>query len=490
VKLILGILMCILSEVSFAQYTFRYEYDSIRTLPTSFVEVEDGFVIAGAKHPNQGDYNIHLYNSHLIKINNKGEYQWTKELKDSLFNNIFDIDFDNNYLYAVELANIEIDRSKTYFLKFDTHGSLLNRKEIGSISNTSRDNLPSDIIVRQDGNILLSNSEFNFSNGNTECVIYCLDKDGNILTRTAFSQDTLSCIPYDLIKTTDNGFAVVMSALNLNTLYEKVFLLKFDSIGNEMWRTQINTSDPIQTDFSLCELNNTLYCAMATSYTNGGPARLTIVKYDDNGNQLFEKNYANNSSSEPESFDFPRISLNKDSTSLLIYGSFAGSQTVFNPRLLFADLNGNIYNSIDVPYQHELGNGWSIDLKPSDDGGITLLNRNFSYIPQASNYTELLKLDCEGNFEWKDKCSFINSDSDVIIFPNPSNNFFNFQLENIAENSNIELIIYDNVGNLVFKTSSYSRCFTVDLTNISIGVYQFKLRINEIDYFTGKLVRN
>ena len=54
------IITCILSGLTSAQYTFRYEYDSIRTMPTSFVEVENGFVIAGAKHPNSGDYNIHL----------------------------------------------------------------------------------------------------------------------------------------------------------------------------------------------------------------------------------------------------------------------------------------------------------------------------------------------------------------------------------------------------------------------------------------------
>lgn len=481
--------ICILSGLASAQYTFRYEYDSIRTMPTSFVEVEDGFVIAGAKHPNQGDYDIHLNDSHLIKTNHKGEFQWTVELNDSFYNNIFAIDYDGENLFAVEIGFVEPNRSKTYFLKFDKYGNLIIKKEIGTISYTSRDNQPTSLIIKKDGTILMNNSEYNFTTGNTECVTYNIDKEGEILNRVAFSQNTLSCIPYDLIETTDNGFVAVMSALDLNLLEEEIYLLKFDEGGNEVWRKLIQTDDPVQTEFSICELNNTIFCAMATSYINGGPSRLSLVKYDENGTAQFESNYANYSPPEPESFDFPRISLNQDSTGLLIFGSFADAQTVFNPTLLFLDLSGNVYKSIPIPYQHTIGNGWSSDLSLTNDGGIALLNKNYSIVPHVANNTELVKLDCQGNFEWKDECNFVDSESDVLIYPNPSCGEYNFQLQNLTENTNIELKIYDNIGKLVFENAYQSRFFIVDLTNISNGVYQYKIIIDQVEYSSGKLIR-
>lgn len=487
-KWTLIIFICILSRLTFAQYTFRYENDSIRTMPTSFVEVEDGFVIAGAKHPNHGNYDIHLYNSRLIKVNQKGEYQWTIELNDSLYNNIFAIDYDGENLFAIELGSIESNRSKTYFLKFDKYGNLLLKKEIGTISYTSRDNLPSNLIIKKNGTILLNNSEYNFITGNTECVIYNINKNGDILKRIAFSQDSSSCIPYDLTETSDHGFAVVMGALNLSTLKEKIYLLKFDAFDNEIWRKLIQTVDTFQSDFSICELNNSIYCAIATSYINGGPSRLSLVKYNEIGESLFETNYANYSPPEPESFAFPEITLNQDSTELLIYGSFSGAQTVFNPALLFSDFNGNIQKRISIPYKHLKGNGWSSDLRSTNDGGIALLNKNYSIVPDVANYTELVKIDCQGNFEWKDECSFVETTSNVLIFPNPSNGEYNFQIQNIGENIEIELEIYDNVGQLIFTNMYQKRFFIVNIFQFSSGIYQYNITVNNERYSSGKLI--
>lgn len=465
------------------------EYDSIRTMPTAFVEVEDGYIITGAKHPDQGAVDIHLYDSHLIKINKLGEFQWAKEFYDSLYNNIFSIKYDGQNIFALGVGFVEPNRNKTYFLKFDKLGNLMLKVEIGTISNTSRDNKATDLILKKDGTILINNSEYKFTSGNTECVVYQINKVGEILSRVAISQDTLSCIPYDLIESTDNGFVAVMSALDLDLLEEEIYLLKFDNVGNEVWRKLIQTIDPVQTDFSVCELNNSIYCAMETTYVNGGPGRLSLVKYDEDGNTLFETNYANYSPPEPESFGYPRIILNQDSTGFLIFGSFAGSQTVFNPTLFFADLYGNISNSISIPYQHTIGNGWSVDLSLTNDGGIALLNKNYSITPQVANYTELVKLDCRGGFEWKDECSFVDTDSDVLIFPNPSYGEYNFQLQGLPENTNLELEIYDNVGKLVFVHTYQSRFFTVDLSTISNGIYQYKILIDQIEYSSGKLMK-
>jgi hypothetical protein len=478
-----------LSKFTFAQRTFRYEYDSIRTMPTSFVEVEDGFVIAGAKHPNLGDSEIHLYNSHLLKINKKGEFQWAVELNDSLYNNIFAIGYDGQNLFAIELGYVEQNRSKTFFLKFDKNGILLFKKEIGTISYTSRDNLPSHLIIKKDGTILINNSEYNFTTGQTECVVYKMNKAGEILSRVAFSQDSNSCIPYDLVESADNGFVCLMNTLDFNTYLEKNYLIKFDVLGNEVWRKLIQTTDLIQTKFSICELNNEIYCAMATSYVNGGPARLSLVKYNEYGSSLFEINYANYDPPEPESFSIPKIELNRDSTGLLIFGSFAGAQTVFNPRLLFVDLSGEVKSHVDIPYQHEMGNGWSIDMSVTKDNGIALLNRNFSYLPQASNFTELVKLDCEGNFEWKDACSYVPTDLDVLIFPNSSAGKFNFQLQNLPDNTEIGVTIYDELGRLLYASSSNSTLFTIDLSFLSQAIYHYKISTNNKKYATGKLVK-
>ncbi|GEM_PF-6252263 len=488
-KCLLVLLISILSEHLFAQYTFRFEYDSIRTFPTSFVEIEDGYIIAGGIMTSQGDFDYNLMNSQLIKINKKGEFQWSKENDEPLYNNIFSIKYDGQNIFGVGVSFVEEGRSKTYFLKFDKNGNLILKKEIGTISYTSRDNLPTDLLLLKDGTILLNNSEYSFITGNTECVTYKMDKEGEILNRIAFSQNTLSCIPYDLIETTDNGCVVVMSAVDLNLLEEKIYLLKFDYSGNEVWRELIETIDPVQTDFSLSELNNFIFCAMATNYVNGGPSRLSLVKYDKNGNVLFETNYANYSPPTPESFDFPKISLNRDSTGFLIFGDFAGSYTVFNPTILFVDLNGHVLNSKTYLFPGTIGNGWACEMHTTEDNGIAMLARNFHYTPIIGSKAEFIKTDCQGNLEWRDECSFVDTDSDVLIFPNPSNGAYSFQLQNITENTNVELEIYDNVGKIVFKYTYKASIFMVDLSLFSTGIYQYKLIIDKNIYSIGKLMK-
>jgi len=460
----------ILSGLTSAQYTFRYEYDSIRTLPSSFVEVDDGFVIASAKHPNQGDYEMAKFDSQLIKINRKGEFQWAIKINEPNYDNVFSIKYDGQHIFGVGIGDDVNNDRHTYFLKFDKQGSLLFKKQIGTSALTPRDNLPMNLVIKKDGTILINNSEYNFTTGNTECVVYRLNKNGEILNRTTFSQTTLSCVPYDLIESTDNGFVVVMSALDLNLLEEEIYLLKFNEGGSEVWRKLIQTIDPVQTDFSLCELNNSIYCAMATSYVNGGPSRLSLVKYDVNGTNLFESNYANYSPPEPESFDFPKISINQDSTGLLIFGSFAGAQTVFNPTLLFTDFSGNIYKSVGIPYQHTLGNGWAIDMNPTNDNGIALLNRNFSYLTQVSEYTELVKLDCQGNFEWKDECSFVETKSDVLFYPNPSTGQIKIEALNNPLNGQLKLTNLEGRDIYNVEIINKKDC-VLNFENLPSGVY-------------------
>lgn len=483
------LLTSLFCKLSLAQFTFRYEYDSTKTFPSSFVEVEDGYVIAGNKAPNQSDNEPQLKDSYLVKINEKGVFQWSVELKDSLYNGITSIGYDGQNIFATEVSFVSPNKSKAYFLKFDKNGNLLLKKAIGTMPYTSRDNLPTNLVIKKNGTILVNNSEYNFTTGNTECVVYNLNKDGEIINRVGFSEVTRSCIPYDMVEVEENGFCIVMSALDLTLLQEEIFLLKFDEAGNESWRKLIQTEDPVQTDFSLCELNSSIYCAMSTTYTNGGLARLSLVKYDKNGNALLEANYANYSPPDLESFSTPKISLNQDSTGLLIFGSFASAQTTFSPTLLFTDLNGGVHKKVKVPYLHTIGNGWSVEMITTNDNGIALLNRNFSYLPQASEYTELVKLDCQGNFEWKDECSFINSESDVLIFPNPSYGEYTFQLQSLTENPKVQIEIYNNIGQLIFAKVPQSIFFTLDLSGVSNGVYHYKIFTDKSLFSTGKLIR-
>lgn len=479
------ILVSVLSPFTHAQYTFRYEHSDLKSPPNSFVETQDGYIIVSLRAiPNKKE------NPYFIKINKKGEFQWENQMDDPHYNQIYNIQFDGKYLYGLGNASINNQRL-TFSYKFDSQGNLIYKKQIGTVNYTSKDNRPSKVLIRKNGNILYTNSEYNLLTQTVECIIYTTNAEGDILHRLALAQDSLFCTPYDMIETSDKGLVVTMQAWNNITREEKSYLIKFDKNNNELWRTQVITTDTIQKEIQLCEVNNEIFCASSTAYNSPGIGRLSLLKYSSNGNKLLETNYGNYiHPTNPQEFVTVSMFINHDSTNIIVSGSFADSTDIaFGPILLFADLEGQITQTVTVPFLGVKGNGWGLLARTTADNGIALLVRNFHVLPKIGAKAELVKLDCNGNWEWSDACKVVNTNLEVVVFPNPSNGVYGFYLQNTDKNTAIHFSLFDITGRLIQRKIEKGSFFETDISNFADGIYAYQIFINNKEYAAGKLLK-
>ncbi|MBK6834178.1 MAG: choice-of-anchor D domain-containing protein [Bacteroidetes bacterium] len=83
------------------------------------------------------------------------------------------------------------------------------------------------------------------------------------------------------------------------------------------------------------------------------------------------------------------------------------------------------------------------------------------------------------------KSNVLSSKTTIIVYPNPSKGIFNFN--GIAINDKIE--VYNSLGNLVMNEVSNSNKFTLNLSELSNGVYLVKVKSNTGDAII-KIVKN
>ena len=93
-------------------------------------------------------------------------------------------------------------------------------------------------------------------------------------------------VPQCVISTPDSGYLISGYTEKNNTDWS-IYLLKFDSAGNEQWRKEYNGfNKDLLHDVKLTSDNGYLICGRTWSYlTQGGDAY--ILKVDENGNQVF-----------------------------------------------------------------------------------------------------------------------------------------------------------------------------------------------------------
>jgi len=80
-----------------------------------------------------------------------------------------------------------------------------------------------------------------------------------------------------------------------------------------------------------------------------------------------------------------------------------------------------------------------------------------------------------------------NKSVEAIIFPNPSNGFFNLEIrENFSADNNIE--VYDFLGNLVCSAQLTTSTHILDLSNKARGIYFYKLINANKKITSGKII--
>jgi len=78
------------------------------------------------------------------------------------------------------------------------------------------------------------------------------------------------------------------------------------------------------------------------------------------------------------------------------------------------------------------------------------------------------------NYDFSSTTDKYSANSKFKIFPNPANDFLNYEIDNFSNNKQADFEIIDFTGKIVFKGACQTRKNRIDISNLPAGIYLFK----------------
>lgn len=389
-------------------------------------------------------------------------------------------DANGNFIWAKNIGSTGYEAA--YAVSTDKFGNIFISGVFGSTMTlgafTLNPTANGDVFVAKydsSGNVLWAKS--GDGDGMDEIRSITTDNNGNAFVVGTFRSTTFTLGVVTLTKTAQN-FAGT-----------KCFIAKYDKNGNTIWAR--TTTQESNEGFSICSdpngsayISGFFYAPTVTfgpiSLTNAGSFNSFIVKYDSIGNEIWAKNIKS-----PYNIS---QAITSDSSSIYISGGgqfpvIAGSNTItgvgsFPMFIVRYDLNGNEICALST------NDGGASD----DEGAMTTDHQGNLFVcsdfgqsqfvigtntlnltPSAYANVFIAKLNCFYNIGINELGNKQNEN--LLIYPNPASNSVFISIENgVFKNSKIEVINY--LGQIVLKTAFKNE---IDISFLSDGVYTLQL---------------
>lgn len=144
-----------------------------------------------------------------------------------------DIQFHNSHLFVSGTAFIDsVNLWGLILAKVDTNGVVLWKKTYHDTSLSSHIvlNSPSRFLITKEHNIILPAYYYNLG----KMGLFITDSLGHEINHVLYNHDGLSIFPFDVIEAL--GEYYVLGICQRNNYLRDVFILKLDSIGNQIWQ--------------------------------------------------------------------------------------------------------------------------------------------------------------------------------------------------------------------------------------------------------------
>ena len=361
------------------------------------------------------------------------------------------------YYYYDQNGETNNDNVNAIIFKYDKDKKLIWEKSFGG----SKMDTFKDIVETSDGGYVvvghtasgdIDGLEFA---GGVDALIAKYDVNGNLIWKNTFSTSENEHF-MNVIETADGGY-IAYDYIYENFDNHKGLLVKYSSNGEEEWHKIIDNdgSDFIR-DILLVEKNQILVLVDNTSSSNNFDSTNILIKYDSNGNIVWQKNWGGNSEDS-------LLVLDKTENGYVSYGSSYSSnitglekETIDDPSavLVFFDEGGNIINQKSwnyekISYAYEEFN----NIIQLPDGGYILSGVITDEVCSDLCDPFLLKLDKELNIVWENiyEGDFMHEIKELLLVN--SNRFYAFK-ETYNEDdsiSGLEIIEFDINGQIINK---------------------------------------
>jgi hypothetical protein len=270
---------------------------SDREFGNEVIQTADGaYVIAGATSSYSlggvDSYGSRLADGWLIKIDAKGDEVWSRTYGEKD--------------YWDELKSIVLAKDGTYVVaggyssffwiaKIDPDGNMMWSKKIGGTGFGS----PYSIVQTIDGGFAIAGMTESFGAGKKDILLVKTDSDGNVQWNMTYggTKDDWVYNGDCLVQTTDKGYAIAGFTNSFGAGNDDFWLVKTDSIGNELWSKTFGGSGDDEAR-SIVQTTEGGYAILGCTKSFGsGSFDIWLVKTDEKGDLLWSKTYGETNNS-------------------------------------------------------------------------------------------------------------------------------------------------------------------------------------------------
>lgn len=463
---------------------------------------DGGYIVAGISYSNDGDVTGHHGNGDfwVVKLNNNGGLQWQKALGGSGEDAAYSVrqTVDGGYIVAGYTKSpndgdvtgrfeADYDSNHNWYrdywiVKLDNNGNLEWQKAFGSYGNQEA------FSVRQttDGGYIVAGRD-NVTYG---CRIYKLDNNGNLVWQKLHGNGVSNAImPTPILsvsiqQTTDGGYILSdfkRTQQGDGTIQLDGWIAKLDNNGNSVWEKTFGGSAH-EYSGEIQQTTDGGYIWTGTTYSNDGDVTnnygqedMWIVKFDSNGNILWEKTIG----TALREFG---VSIRQTVDGGYIVSGLTESYPVADFLIVKLNSSGNLVwqknlggGQYEAAYsiQQTVDGGYiiaGVTTSPSNDGDVEYNHSDFGW---ADFWIVKLAPD---NLSVQDETQHT-----ISVYPSPVKDtlYFSEKLKDVT--------IYDLTGRLI---KSYNGNYDkIDVSDIAKGNYILKGETESGEKFNTKFVK-
>jgi hypothetical protein len=419
------------------------------------------------------------YNVFALKTDANGDTLWTKSYGGSNydFGQAVQQTADGGYIIAGYTGSFSAGGDPDiYLLKITANGNLTWSKTYGGIYGDKA------WAVKQtaDGGYIIAGNTSSFGvtpDGNTN-DLYLLKTDavGTLTWSKTYGKDGDDW-GYGVVQTYDGGYAVTgLSSKGSSDMGSEVFLMKTDANGDTLFTKSFGGGNYDQ-GIAIIQTNDSGLAIAGSSYSFGhGSSDSYLVKTDKIGNFLFGSTFGGGAN------DFAYAINQAADTGFVLSGytnNFGVDSSSF--YLIKTDKNGNSYSCNQTNPTPSIINGIAIV-----NTATTVTNSPATITANKTNTVIKSGVVIINPCPTAGIKQTLNNANSFNVYPNPGNGNINIKTDDLKENT--QLIIYNQLGQVVLKTT-----LTNQLTNISLdvnaGVYQVRILSGSELIYQTKIIK-
>ncbi len=273
------------------------------------------------------------------------------------------------------------------------------------------DRLEKVIETCDNGFVIIGSTQGNNFIHNTEMLIAKFNQFGDIEWRHTFGRIGSYDVGVDIFQLEDRGY-IIAGNFKRNNHRAEAFILKMDSLGNQIWRESLGDSTALLTNLHMTKTSGFIFAGYRHQY----PGKLLIGQIDIHGSIKFECEYPVKHFGVPES-----ICQKSDSSFLILYRDGTNTKIGWKNYLLHIKENG------DIIWEKCFGDSgyWSqlYSIIPVKAGGYLMVGKYYRHSEPRIIDGWIIKVDADGKTVWDKKIGTEKQDYFNSVIQTKDNGF-------------------------------------------------------------------